>query len=250
MVREMKIAVRFDDITADMDWESFEFFKGLLDEVGITALLGIVPDNRDPNLHCEAARTDFYDKMKQLEEQGYILAMHGCRHCYCTKKGGLFPLNQFSEFAGRSYEEQLHELQAGKEILREQGIETDFFMAPAHTYDKNTLKALKTVGFTRMTDGFGKRPYRDFGLTFYPISFKLSRSFQIKDGYTTMVIHSNTVKKEDREHYRKLFLEHKDQWISYEDYLKVEAVDRKRGARFTEYALAKMKQMLVKVKGI
>ena len=39
--------------------------------------------------------------------------MHGVNHIYTTKKGGLFPLNNFSEFAGLSYDEQYELLSYG-----------------------------------------------------------------------------------------------------------------------------------------
>jgi hypothetical protein len=46
----MKIAVRLDDITPDMDWERFYKFKALLDRYQVKPLIGVVPDNRDPGL--------------------------------------------------------------------------------------------------------------------------------------------------------------------------------------------------------
>ena len=46
----MKIAVRLDDITPDMDWESFLRFKELLDRYQVKPLIGIVPDNQDEHL--------------------------------------------------------------------------------------------------------------------------------------------------------------------------------------------------------
>ena len=49
----VKIAVRMDDITPDMNWNNFNFFLQLFEEAGITPLLGIVPDNRDQSLSCE-----------------------------------------------------------------------------------------------------------------------------------------------------------------------------------------------------
>ncbi|MDE5597529.1 MAG: DUF2334 domain-containing protein, partial [Lachnospiraceae bacterium] len=171
----MKIAVRMDDITPDMNWENFSFFQELFEQAGITPLLGIVPENRDAKLSLESPREDFDMHMKELEKQGYCLAMHGCYHVYTTKCGGRFPLNSYSEFAGLPYEKQKELLTIGKESLKEHGIETDIFMAPAHSYDDNTLKALKELGFNKITDGFGKVPYMEKGLTFYPISFLLSR---------------------------------------------------------------------------
>lgn len=245
----MKIAVRMDDITPDMDWKNFRFFQHLFEEAGIAPLLGIVPENRDTKLQVDTSRQDFYELMRDLQNSGYCLAMHGCYHVYTTKQGGLFPLNRYSEFAGVSYERQKEMLALGKAKLLEQGIETDIFMAPAHSYDKNTLRALKELGFTKITDGFGKAPYTDRGLTFYPISFMLGRSLKAKAGTTTMVIHANTITDAEREKYRNIFREHGKDMISYSEYLKLEPVKRGMFGRIKEYLLAVMKRLLVKIIG-
>lgn len=244
----MKIAVRMDDITPDMNWSNFCFFQDLFERTGITPLLGIVPENRDAKLSPEAPHEDFYMRMKELEKQGYCLAMHGCYHVYTTKSGGCFPLNNYSEFAGLSYEEQKEMLAFGQKKLKEHGIETDIFMAPAHSYDKNTLKALKELGFTKITDGFGKVPYTDRGFTFYPISFLLSRSLKQKKGATTMVIHANTVTEPDKKRYEKIFREYGENMISYSEYLKMNPVKRNIFGRIGEYLLAKSKSTLVSIK--
>lgn len=242
----MKIAVRMDDITPDMDWESFRFFQRLFEEAGITPLLGIVPQNRDEALRVSEAREDFWAWMAKLSAQGYCLAMHGCYHVYTTGKGGLFPLNDRSEFAGLSYERQRELLAIGKEKLREQGIETDIFMAPAHSYDKNTLRALRELGFTKITDGFGRAPYRRCGLTFYPISFLLDKSLRQKKGATTMVIHANTATEADRRRYERIFREHRGDLISYGDYLSLPALRRGMIGEASEYLLAVVKRLLVR----
>lgn len=244
----MKIAVRMDDITPDMNWENFSFFQDLFEKTGITPLLGVVPENRDAKLNLEAPREDFYMHMKELEKKGYCFAMHGCYHVYTTKCGGRFPLNSYSEFAGLPYEKQKELLAYGKEKLKEHGIETDIFMAPAHSYDNNTLKALKELGFNKITDGFGKMPYMEKGLTFYPISFLLSRSLKQKKGVTTMVIHSNTVTEADRKRYEQIFRDYGKNMISYAEYLKINPVKRTIFGRMGEYLLAKMKFFLVNIK--
>lgn len=241
----MKIAVRMDDITPDMDWENFNFFLDLFKKAGISPLLGIVPDNKDKNLRRGSVHEDFYELMKILEKKGFSLAMHGCYHVYTTKSGGLFPLNNFSEFAGLPYEKQKELLSCGKERLKENGIETDIFMAPAHSYDKNTLKALTELGFTKITDGFGKKPYTYRGLTFYPISFRLSSSFKKKAGATTMVIHANTVTEADKDRYRKIFDEHGESMISYSEYLEMKPVKRGGLGLAAERLMAGVKHLLV-----
>lgn len=245
----MKLTIRMDDISPDMDWEKFLAFKALLDVNGIKPLIGVVPDNQDENLHRADFRTDFWDYMKELQENGWIIALHGYRHIYTTKQGGLFPLNHFSEFAGVPLEQQKSMLKESTEILKQHNIKTDIFMAPAHSYDRNTLLALRDAGYTKLTDGFGNGPYNWKGMTFYPISFLQSRSLKKKTGITTLVVHTNELQKADMERYQKLFEAHKRELLSYGEYLK-EPV-KKRGAlgHLGEYMLAAAKHYLVKLKG-
>lgn len=256
----MKIAVRLDDITPDMDWKRFFKFKALLDRYQVKPLIGVVPDNRNPDLVKKQepgagretlkgqAPKDFWAYMKELERQGWVIAMHGCHHVYATDKGGMFPLNNFSEFAGLPFEEQKELLREGKQLLEEKGIETALFMAPAHSYDKNTLRALKENGFRGLTDGFGNRPYRFRGLDFYPISFLLSRTFQKKEGYSTMVVHTGTVSDEDLKRYEGYFKRQDVTWISFEEYLSVTKRKRTVFGRWVEFLMAKVKFFLVRLK--
>lgn len=244
----MKIAVRMDDITPDMDWERFLAFKEILDEHGIRPLIGVVPDNRDENLHRAKAAGDFWEYIKELQEEGWCIALHGFQHIYTTKKGGLFPLNRFSEFAGIPYEKQKEMLEKGTGILARYGVQTDIFMAPGHSYDKNTIKALKALGYRRITDGFGKKPYEWQGMIFYPISFMMSRSLKKKKGMTTMVVHVNEVDEEGMERYRKLFRCHEGDFVSYDTYFQEKTVKRGFWGQCWERFLAGCKRRLVKLK--
>lgn len=203
----MHIAVRIDDITPDMDWDSFLRFKQLLDSLQIKPLIGVVPDNQDPNLKTGICREDFWDFLLQLKLEGWSIAQHGFRHLYSTEKGGIFPLNHFSEFAGLPHQEQLDMLRNGRDILRSNGLDTDIFMAPAHSYDKNTLRALKELGFSYITDGFSNKPYCRQGLVFTPIAFRRD-AVSVKKAtagntgqVTTLVYHLNHMKEEEFRRY-------------------------------------------------
>lgn len=261
----MKIAVRLDDITPDMDWERFFQFKALLDRYQVKPLIGVVPDNCDENLKKKRAPLqeekgtdqenkerkvkppeDFWLYIKELEKEGWIPAMHGVHHVYTTHRGGCFPLNDFSEFAGVPYEVQRKMLSQGKQILREKGIETSVFMAPAHSYDQNTLKALKEAGFMALTDGFGKEPYLWRGLLFYPISFHLGSTFKRKKGYSTMVVHTDTLTQEDLKRYESYFQKKDIQWISFREYMEQPARERTVFACWKEFIMAKGKYLIVK----
>ena len=183
-----------------------------------------------------------------LQSEGYVVALHGCYHVYTTNKMGLFPLNDFSEYAGVSYEKQNEMICKGKARLQEWGIETDIFMAPAHTYDKNTLKALIANGFKRMTDGFGIGPYIRYGLIFYPIAAKRSECFSDKEGYTTLVLHANMMEEKDFQKLEELLKENHEKFIPYSEYLKVDAKKRGMIGNFTEYITAMAKCMLVRLR--
>lgn len=246
----MKIAIRLDDITPDMDWAKFLRFKELCDLYQVKPLIGVVPENKDSMLCVDEKREDFWEYLLQLKNEGWMIAQHGCTHIYSTKKKGCFPLNALSEFAGRPFEEQLTCLKCGKQILEGHGIFTDIFMAPAHSYDQNTLKALKEAGFTKITDGFGDAPYVWQGMTFYPISFKQSSSLKRKKGYTTFVLHVNTMNDSDFKRYETIFAEQKENLISYQQYLDVQAQVRSTMGRVREYLMAISKFILVRIKSI
>lgn len=241
----MKIAIRMDDITPDMDWKKFEEFKALLDEYQVKPLIGVVPDSKDENLRRDKEKDDFWQRVAEWQKAGWVIAQHGYQHVYTRKKGGCFPLNGFSEFAGLTLREQRQLLSEGRRKLKMRGISTDIFMAPAHSYDKNTLRALKELGFTGVTDGFGSRPYLRGGLTFYPISFRLSSSLKKKSGTTTMVVHTNTMNRDEMEKYRSIFKT--QDIISFKEYLDMQPVRRGLLGHIGEYVLASIKRMLVKL---
>ena len=244
----MKIAIRMDDITPDMDAGKFNAFIALCESFGVKPLLGIVPNCKDPKLAYNAPDAAFWNRMHELKAQGYTLAQHGCTHEYRTKTAGMFPLNRNSETAGLPYREQYALLAQGRKKLLEQGIDTDIYMAPSHSYDRATLKALKELGFAYVTDGFGRKPYERYGLTFLPISFMQSLSLKQKKGVTTFVVHVSTMKESDFTYYESLFKAHKEQLISYSELLNAPPARRGFFGAGAEWFLAIFKYILVRIR--
>ena len=249
----MKISIRMDDITPDMDWAKFLRFKELCDLYQVKPLIGVVPENMDENLHIDepgnAPIRDFWGYIRELQKEGWSVAQHGVTHIYTTKKMGCFPLSRLSEFAGTGYDRQYASLEKGRKILSSHGIETDIFMAPAHSYDRNTVRALKKLGFCRMTDGFGEHPYTRWGMTFYPISYKQSSSLRKKKGYTTFVVHANTMDDRDFERYERLFKDNQDRLISYAELFSLQPQKRGLIGNIREYTMALTKFALVTIRG-
>lgn len=194
MNQKTECMIRLDDITPDMDWERFYRVKEIFDRYHICPLIGVVPDNRDETLHKEEHRELFWNSIRQLQNAGWAIAQHGTHHCYETKDSGILGINPFSEFAGLPYEVQLQKLKAGRRILEENGIRTDIFMAPGHTYDKNTLKALKECGFSVITDGLFYKPYIEEGILCIPCRL---RGFKPPKGMDTVCLHTNLMDEQD-----------------------------------------------------
>lgn len=211
-----RCAFRLDDITPDMNWDNFEALKQLFNKYHIAPLLGIVPDSKDPHLCVSTPREDFWDIMHSLKQEGWSISQHGYCHVYETEDAGLLGINPFSEFAGLPYEEQYDKLKKGKEILKKHNLDTDIFMAPGHTYDKNTLKALVQNGFQFVTDGYSEKPYKMMGLTFIPS--RMSGPGRIK-GVDTVCLHLNGMSAEQIRQLDKFIEQNQDKVCNFSELL-------------------------------
>lgn len=192
-----KILLRFDDICPTMDFGRFHMAMELMDSVGVKPLIGVIPECKDPDLQIEPYHYDFWDFVKSLQSKGYIVAMHGLYHVFDTNCRGMVNEGFKSEFAGHTYEEQYRKIKKGKEILEEHGITTDIFFAPAHSYDKNTIKALADNGFRYMSDGKSSKSYTMYGVKCIPCRSSGVPKFK-KNKYYTAVFHAHEWVREDK----------------------------------------------------
>jgi len=235
MSHKTKCMIRLDDITPDMDWERFYQAKEIFDRYQICPLIGVVPDNNDETLHKEERKEEFWDIIRTLQNVGWTVAQHGTYHCYETNDSGILGINPFSEFAGLPYEVQLQKLQTGRGILEENGIRTDIFMAPGHTYDKNTLKALSECGFVVITDGLSSKPYMEEGILCIPCRL---RGLKTPNGIDTICLHTNLMNDQDMDELEAFCKANRDVIVSFEP----ERYRKQAGKKTT---LLKMKERMV-----
>lgn len=184
-----KLILRFDDISPGMAWSKFLPFKKIISELGIHSVLGVVPECRDPGLKVEPDRPDFFSLIREWSEWGDTIAQHGTYHLYDSKHSGLLGLQNRSEFAGHPYSVQIERLAHGKQILCREGVWQPYFMAPSHSFDHNSLRALHDLGFIALTDGFGFYPYRINGIFFVPQL--TARPINVNFGIQTVCVHIN-----------------------------------------------------------
>ena len=224
-MKTRKILLRFDDICPTMNWVQWKKAKEIMDNAGVTALLGVIPDCKDPDLHIDAPKEDFWKYLKELQTQGYTIAMHGYQHIFDIQASGIVTPKKHSEFAGHPYEIQYEKIKKGKEILLSYGIETDVFFAPAHSYDDNTLKALAANGFKYISDGKSEKPYLRNGIICIP-----ARSGGIPkikgSGYYTTVLHAHEwviqEKKKSWKRFQEICNRYANEIVSFDDYIKRE----------------------------
>lgn len=162
--------MRLDDASEYMDIAKWKRMEELLDKYDIKPIFGIIPANEDPELLKYGKVDNFWKLMTAWIEKGWVPALHGYSHVFETNGGGINPVNKRSEFAGVPLERQKDKISKGTKILIEHGITPCVFFAPAHTFDENTIRALKESSDIRIvsdTIAYDKYKGAD-GITYIP----------------------------------------------------------------------------------
>lgn len=237
----VKYILRFDDITPCMDWDKFNVFVKLFTNLGIKPIIGVVPENRDLKLNVGKENLSFWKTIRVFQDMGWGIAQHGCYHQYTTNNGGILGLSNKSEFSGLSFKKQLQLIETGKKIFNSEGIDTNLFMAPSHSFDKNTIRALIECNFDYITDGFGLYPYEEEGITFIPQLYAspINHFF----GIYTICLHTNTMTNKQITKLVKFINNQRNQIISYQ-----EAVKYKNSSFMNKFMYSNLLKAIRKIK--
>jgi len=88
-------------------------------------------------------------------------------------------------------------------------------MAPSHSFDSETLRALRDLNFTAITDGFGFYPYELWGLTAVPQL--VARPLGFGFGVETICLHVNTMSDDAIKRIIDFIHAHHQQIISFSE---------------------------------
>jgi len=160
--------IRFDDLCPTMNWDVWDRIEQVLMRHDVKPIVAVVPDNHDPKLMIAPPRADFWERVARWQDAGWAIALHGHRHLYETTASGLLGINDYSEFAGLSYQAQRDKLNRALTIFARHKIRVDLWVAPAHSFDATTVQALADTGISVISDGFYSRPVRLLGATWVP----------------------------------------------------------------------------------
>ncbi|OQY38302.1 MAG: hypothetical protein B6229_06195 [Spirochaetaceae bacterium 4572_7] len=191
-----RLLVRLDDASPFMNRDKWETMEAILDKYNIKPIVAIIPNNKDKEVSFEDYQETFWNMARSWEKKGWNIALHGYDHCFITNKKGIVPRNNYSEFAGVSYDKQVEKIRDGYKLLRDRGLEPTVWVAPAHSFDKNTLKALKqNTSIEIVSDGLAIFPYLSYGFKWIPqqVCHVPNRSY----GVWTICLHPNNMSDKD-----------------------------------------------------
>jgi hypothetical protein len=198
--------LRFDDLCPTMNWDIWSRVEADLFKNQIKPIVAIIPDNCDDALNIHPYREDFWQHVRNWRNHGWTIGLHGFQHRYSSKDCGVVGIQNRSEFAGLPYEKQQKMVQAGLNIFRSHGIYPDLWVAPSHSFDFNTIKALKASGINAISDGLFLRPGIDrLGMLWIPQ--QMWRFYKMPAGIWTICLHHNSWNYDDVEAFRKNIVE-------------------------------------------
>ena len=209
--------IRLDDACPTMKRDNWARMERLLDFYGVKPMVGIVPNNEDKKLMVAPEDPCFWKNTKNWQEKGWAIALHGYNHCYISKEAGINPMWHRSEFAGVALREQENKIKEGYAILKEQGLIPIYFFAPSHTFDENTLIALRNSSDIRVvSDTIGRYPYKKGDMWFLPqiTGHCVKMPFS---GIYTFCYHPNTMNDKAFEVLEDFIKANKNCFISFDD---------------------------------
>lgn len=212
-----KYLIRLDDACPTMDHVRWSRMEELLDYYRVRPMVGIVPDCHDEALFIDSYDEDFWDTAKSWQDKGWAIALHGYDHCYVTNDPGINPMWNRSEFAGLSIEKQRIKIREGVAILKNKGLTPKYFFAPSHTFDNNTLLALKEESDIRIvSDTIGRYPYRKKGLYFVPQIIGHCAEVPL-GGIYTFCFHPNTMNDNSFSSLEEFLDNHSSSFIGFDE---------------------------------
>ena len=212
-----KYIMRLDDAAERMDLEKWNQIEAILDKYGIKPLVGVIPDCKDPEMDKFQKDEHFWEKVHGWINKDWEVAMHGYEHVYHTNSGGINPINKRSEFAGLPYEEQRQMISSGYKIMLEHGIAPKVFFAPSHTFDENTIEALRNESDIRyISDTISWNSYKKDD--FYYVPQQSGQVRRLPFPVVTFCYHPNSMKPDD--------------------FLRLESFLKKNSLRFNSFTLA------------
>lgn len=189
--------LRLDDAAPNMEINNWMKLEKILDKYNIKPIVGVIPDNKDPEIIEKYDFVqDFWGIVRKWQNKNWNIAIHGYQHLYLTNQSGLNPVNKRSEFAGLTLDEQINKVICAEKIFKQKKIDARVFFAPSHTFDINTIRAIREfTSIEIISDTIAFEPYIYQEIKFLPQQYSHVRSSIFP--FTTFCYHPNTMTDSD-----------------------------------------------------
>lgn len=190
--------VRLDDACPTMNAARWARMEAVLDDLRVRPIVAVVPENLDPELRVDDPDPAFWEKVRSWREKGWTIAMHGYQHLFhhVQRKRLVLPFYDRSEFAGLSYEDQAKKVRASWNLFESQGVRPTAWVAPAHCFDRLTLRAIHEETPIRLvSDGIACDQYYEDHFHWFPQ--QLWSYVPRRSGLWTICLHPNGMTLEE-----------------------------------------------------
>jgi hypothetical protein len=208
-----KYIIRLDDACPTMQRDKWDKFEALFRRYNVQPIVAVIPDNKDVTIMEDTNDSSFWKKVKQWQDKSWDIALHGYEHLYVTKHSGLVPINDRSEFSGLPYEVQREKIKKGIHVFEKHNINCSLWVAPSHSFDLNTIKALKDeTNIDTISDGIAFSPFKKYGMKWVPQ--QLWRPRNMPFGLWTICYHPETTTEAEFNDLSKFIEENKNNIVS------------------------------------
>ena len=189
-----KYIIRLDDACETMDRDKWARIESILDRKNIKPIVAVIPNNQDDNLKINKEDKYFWNSVRNWQQKGWEIALHGYSHEYhkIKKSKQIIPLHNRSEFASLSIKSQEKKISEGIKIFNQKKIDPQIWVAPSHSFDNKTIIAIKNKSKIKLiSDGLNLYPFSDSGMIYIPQQLWSLKKYPI--GIWTVCLHPNNM---------------------------------------------------------
>lgn len=157
----MRLILRFDDICPTMNHSIWREISEFLLCEDIKPIIAVIPNNIDPKLVVDDIDENFWSKIRYYQESGWTIALHGNNHSLSPCLGSEIFFAKLTEFTSLNLEEQDLKIKEGIRSFASNGVQTNMFVAPAHSFNKDTKLALQKNNIQYLSDGLYLYPFTE-----------------------------------------------------------------------------------------
>ncbi len=211
-----KYLLRLDDACRFMNLQSWLKLEELFDNYNIKPIVAIIPRCKDETLifQKDLSESGFWEIVNRWAGKGWTIALHGFEHIYVERMGWSYvPIWKKTEFAGLPIEVQAKKIKEGYKIFLDNGIKPTVWVAPAHTFDKNTLKVLyEETDIRIVSDCFAFDVFYEENMYFIPQQLWKFRKMPF--GLWTICLHPNNMNHKEIDVIEKIIKTYRLYFIS------------------------------------